>query len=182
MTLQGHILLAAPSMLDPNFERAVVLMVQHNDEGALGLVLNRPTEVSLREAIAAVSDVDVEVDVELRQGGPCEGPLMVVHREQDHAQSEVLPGVFFSTEQDLVEQLMMDDSDSAMYFAGYAGWGPGQLEGEIGSGSWLVTEGSVERVFHLDHDVWTAMVRDESKRRLGDSMNPKAVPPDPSVN
>lgn len=182
VSLQGQLLLAAPSMLDPNFERVVVLMVEHGEQGALGLVLNRPTEVSLGDAVASVSDAEVSVEARLRQGGPCEGPLMVVHRDADHAQAEVLPGVYFSTEQALVERLMRDPSGGAMYFAGYAGWGPGQVEGEIGAGSWLVTAGSAERVFGVEASAWTALVREVSKKALGARFDPKIIPPDPSVN
>jgi len=78
-SLQGHLLIASPTLLDPNFRKSVVLLVQHNEEGAMGLVLNRPTETKLCEAWTQVAETDCASDASLNLGGPCEGPLMALH-------------------------------------------------------------------------------------------------------
>ena len=180
--LQGHILLAAPSMLDPNFERTVILLVEHGEAGALGLVLNKPTPMRVQDALPESVEHGHEVEDVLRKGGPCEGPLMVLHGSAEASQVEVLPGVHFATEQDLVERVMEAADASAMYFAGYAGWGPGQLESEIGSDAWLVLEGRPDEVFGAGAETWPRLVRTLAKEAVKQTMNPNIVPSDPTLN
>ena len=72
-SLQGHLLVASPKLVDPNFFHTVVLLVQHNQEGALGLVLNRPLQTTVQEMWQEVGESQCEVDQPLHQGGPCEG-------------------------------------------------------------------------------------------------------------
>src|SRR4051812_22214559 len=95
-SLQGQILVASPKLVDPNFFHTVVLMVQHNDEGALGLVLNRPLQTTVKEMWEQVDEgTKCGVEGALHQGGPCEGALMVVHGEETCAESEVTGGIYF---------------------------------------------------------------------------------------
>lgn len=184
-------------MDDPNFGAAVILMVEHGDEGALGLVLNKPTTAMVREVLpeelqALVEDTDEDAmdDQSLRHGGPCRGPLMVLHRCEEASQVEVLPGLHFATHQELVEIVLRDlvgaketeGRRRVLYFAGYAGWGPGQLEGEIEQDAWTVVSGDVESVFAVDETMWIRLVRDASKAALKRTMNPKIIPPDASLN
>ena len=183
--LQGQLLLAAPSMLDPNFERAVILMVEHGTSGALGLILNRPTQLSVHEAVEDGVESAQGVRQVLRKGGPCEGPLMVLHGDADSSQLEVMPGVHFATEQELVESVMTAHDPAgapAMFFAGYAGWGPGQLEEEIMAEAWLVVAAKPDEVFTAGPDSWSQLVRRLAKEAMRASINPNIIPPDPSVN
>ncbi|MEM1099195.1 MAG: YqgE/AlgH family protein [Planctomycetota bacterium] len=196
-SLQGKLLLASPAMEDPNFGAAVVLMVEHGEEGALGLVINKPTTALVRDVLpdelqelVEASDADESDEQSLRHGGPCRGPLMVLHRCDEASQVEVLPGLHFATHQELVEIVLRDlvgADDSAaerrvLYFAGYAGWGPGQLEGEIEEDAWAVVSTDTDAVFGVDETTWTRLVRDVSKEALRRTMNPKIVPPDASLN
>src|ERR1700748_1927959 len=105
-SLQGYLLVASPKLLDPNFSRSVVLIVQHNDEGALGLVLNRPLDTTIDMVWDQVSQVPCLRDDPLHQGGPCEGTLMVLHGDPSLSPVQVLPGVYFNTEKESVEQLI----------------------------------------------------------------------------
>ncbi len=203
--LQGQLLLAAPSMLDPNFERAVVLVVEHGESGAIGLILNRPTHLAVRDVVPAEVEVAQSVGQVLRKGGPCEGPLMVLHGDKASSQIEVVPGVHFATEQDLVEAVMRaaggaggsdgepeaessdhgqhdGDPGQVLYFAGYAGWGPQQLEAEIAGEAWLVVPAAADEVFAADGRSWSRLVRTLAREAVRHSLNPKIVPPDPSVN
>ncbi|HEX4792994.1 MAG TPA: YqgE/AlgH family protein, partial [Humisphaera sp.] len=109
-SLQGHLLIASPQLADPNFARSVVLIVQHNESGALGLILNRPLETNLQSVWEQVSDVPCFVDQPLHQGGPCEGPLMVLHGDESLSEMSLLPGVYWSTDKDSVEQLVSHNS------------------------------------------------------------------------
>src|SRR4051812_33289830 len=117
-SLQGHLLIASPRLMDPNFARAVVLMVQHGDEGALGLILNRPLGTTLREVCEKVLETDCAIEAFLHQGGPCEGPLMVVHTDEAGGEIEVMPGVHFTAERGKIERLLTADEVTAKFFVG----------------------------------------------------------------
>ena len=131
---QGYLLVASPKLLDPNFHRAVVLIVQHNDEGALGLILNRPIETTIDMVWDQVSDTPCFASDPLHQGGPCEGTLMVLHGDMSLSETQIVPGVFFSTDKESVEQLVGGDEDDrpVRFFVGYAGLGRGSTRSRIG--------------------------------------------------
>jgi putative transcriptional regulator len=179
--LQGKLLIAAPSLEDPNFARAVVLLVRHNEEGALGVIINRPLETSVKEAIGDAVEEPFDSDGVLHQGGPCESTLMVIHTQEYAGEAEVLPGVFFSVERDKVEWLLKneDDEESIKYFVGYAGWGAGQLEAELATGSWLLADADEEILFGDPDDLWSRLL---TAATLGQWIKPHQMPDDPSVN
>ena len=179
---QGQLLLAAPSLADPNFERSVVLIVQHTGDGALGLVLNRPTETMLRDAWEQVADSPCRVDQPVHLGGPCEGPLMLLHSRPDRSQIEVLAGVHFTTEPDDIAWLLEHHEGALCAFAGYAGWGPRQLEAELRGGSWRLAQGDADLVLHAGEDLWTQVMNAIDPIEAQLSRNPHLQPPDPSVN
>ena len=160
----GHLLVATPMLLDPNFAETVVLLLDADENGALGVVLNRPSAVPVAEVLEAWARVVAEPDV-LFQGGPVstEGALAVGRlRSADDA-----PVGFREVADDLgvidldtpVE--LVDGSLSGMrIFAGYAGWGAEQLEGEIEEGSWYVVPALAPDVFREDPaDLWREVMR-----------------------
>lgn len=181
-SLQGHLLIATPQLTDPNFAHAVVLIVQHNESGALGLILNRPLETDLQSVWDQVSDVPCFVEQPLHQGGPCEGPLMVLHGEESISETQVVPEVFWSTDKDAIEQLVSQNSTPARYFVGYAGWGAGQLEGEMDSGAWLPTPASKDQIFADPDHLWNRLRRKITLTMTYPWLNPKLIPDDPSSN
>ena len=179
-TLQGQLLIATTQLLDPNFMRCVVLIVQHGEEGSLGLVLNRPLALSVKEACEQVLDTeDCAVAGSMHQGGPCEGPLMVVHNHDTAGQTEVVPGLYFTTEREQIEWLLKNSHVATKFFVGYAGWGAGQLETELGSGSWLLAPATPVRVFEGGEEQWTRVIREVT---MGRWIDPKDLPDDPSLN
>lgn len=187
-SIQGQILLASRRLADPNFFRTVVLMIQHDEEGALGLILNRPLEMTVKQACDDSLGLDCQADGILHQGGPCQGPLMALHTHtHTHAadmggqnRAEVLRGLFFSTDRDQLEWLLAQGRPSAKFFIGYSGWGAGQLEGEIESGSWLVTTATVQSVFEAgETERWSKLV---TQLTLGRRIKTELIPDDPSVN
>jgi len=182
-SLQGQLLVASPKLLDPNFFRSVVLMVQHNDEGALGLILNRPLVVTIEEAWQQVSEDDpCAAEGSLHQGGPCPGPLMVLHADDRHADFEVVPGIFFSTDQDAIKDLVASNVGRMMFFVGYAGWTAGQLESELEDGGWLLSPATPDQIFGGDANLWEAAVRVITRTTLLPGVNPNVIPEDPSMN
>ena len=179
---QGSLLVAASRLLDPNFQKTVVLIIEHNKEGTLGLVLNRPTETTIRELWAEVSDSPCQNEQPLRVGGPVDGPLTAIHADESLSEKSILPGVHFSVEKDHVEQLVLTNQEPVRFFIGYAGWGPGQLDGEIEQGSWFITSGNVERVFRHEEDLWEQVTSDIAASVLLHGVKSHRVPNDPSIN
>jgi putative transcriptional regulator len=183
-SLQGHLLVASPKLLDPNFHRSVVLIVQHNDKGALGLIINRALETTIDMVWDQVSETPCLSNGNLHQGGPCEGTLMVLHADPSLSQVEVIPGVYFSTEKDVVEQLVAGDQDErpVRFFVGYAGWGEGQLEGELETGSWLVAPATAEHVFEKTDDLWDIQRRRITLQATCPWIRDELIPDDPTMN
>ena len=181
--LQGQLLIAAPQLLDPNFLRTVVLMVQHSSEGALGLVLNRPTNATIKQAWEQVRDTGCLRDDLLRWGGPCQGPLTALHVTSELSDIEVLStSLFFCGEPDKLTTLVDEPTYQARFFVGYAGWGPGQLESEMEQGGWLTTPAKAEHVFSEDADLWQHVLKQVAQGQLLSAIKVKHVPPDPSLN
>lgn len=176
---QGKLLLASPRLVDPNFAHAVVLMIQHNEQGALGLILNRPLQITVAQACEESLGEPCDVEGSLHHGGPCEGPLMVLHGNELAKDADVFPGVFFTTEKSKIESLLKQQLRSARYFVGYAGWSPGQLEAEMEVNSWIVADPAPDNVFQSSEDLWTMLMR---QRLLEKWVDPSQIPEDPTVN
>ena len=144
--LSRHLLCAVPQLLDPNFHRAVVLMLDHGEEGALGLVVNNPMPTRLSE-VARSLDLDWagEPDARIRLGGPVE-PIRgwFLHDQPfwDAEADEIAEGLWLTTSLESVKSagnLQFGAADERFLFLlGYAGWGGGQLEAEIAAGSWVL--------------------------------------------
>lgn len=180
-SLEGHLLIAAPELLDPNFVRSVVLMVQHNEQGALGLILNRPTSKQLQQLWADVGDEPCHSSGPVYLGGPVPGPIMAIHAIPDLAELEVLEGVFFAAKKDHLDKLVLRTDLPCRVFVGHAGWGPGQLESELKLGGWLTAPATMQDVFHDDEDLWERLVK-RGRKPLPEILQITRVPPDPSVN
>jgi putative transcriptional regulator len=178
-SLQGHFLIASPRLVDPNFARTVVLMVQHNEEGALGLVINRPLDTSVEDICEKVLETPCSAEGVLFQGGPCEGPLMVVHTHDSRSDIEVKAGVHFSTERESIEWLLRYNEAPIKYFVGYSGWAAGQLENEMEVGSWLTVSADAEQIFTDGTDLYSKLL---ATATLGKWIDPERIPDDPTLN
>ncbi len=179
---QGHLLVAAPQLLDPNFRQTVTLIVQHNEQGALGLVLNRPSTMKLSEAWSQVSDEPCERGEVIHVGGPCQGPLMIVHDDAAHSQVNVVDGLHFSTDPEDVSWLVEYGGEPIKFFAGYAGWAAGQLEAEMKSGSWLLAPALPQHIFGDPAKLWAGLLKAVSPLQADPLLAPRVMPPDPSHN
>jgi putative transcriptional regulator len=180
-SLRGKLLLAGPVLKDPNFDRSVVLITEHTEDGAMGLVLNRPSETTVAEAVpdlAWVADGDDTVYV----GGPVAANGVIVLAEwSDPAQAVVLieddlgfvPGD--AEDQETLAAAIV----RARVYAGHAGWGPGQLEEELAEEAWIVEAPRREELFTDDAEaLWPAVLR-----RMGREFALlSTMPPDPSLN
>jgi putative transcriptional regulator len=180
--IQGHLLVASPKLGDPNFFRSVVLLVRHNEEGAFGVVLNRPSDTTLKEVWGNVSETPCETTALVHHGGPCPGPLMAVHTEEFLAESEILPNLYFASDREKLEHLVLKPNDAARFYAGYAGWQAGQLEAEMEAGAWFNSPATKEHAFWAADDLWDKVCRELSSTTRLAGIKVKHEPPDPSMN
>jgi len=178
-SLEGQLLIASPSLLDPNFKRTVVLITEHTDEGAAGLVLNRPSESIVSELVPELEPL-VEDDEQVWVGGPVQPDAVLVLGEfvdPDAAAVPLFGALGFPA---------LDDPDEVVpattrrrVFAGYAGWGAGQLEDEVERDDWIVEPALPDDPFtEVPDELWADVLR----RKGGVYELVARMPEDPSVN
>jgi putative transcriptional regulator len=151
-SLAGHLLVAPPHERDLDFIRTVILLVQHSEEQAVGLVLNRPTDTPLKKAWRGRWHGPYNPPT--YGGGPVPGPIMALHTAQVFGELEILPGIYYSVQKGHLERLMEQPPGRLKVFASHAGWGPGQLEQFLAAGPWLVLPATAERVFCQGPGLW----------------------------
>jgi len=180
-SLRGKLLLAGPTLKDPNFDRTVVLITEHTEEGAMGLVLNRPADAAVDEAVPDLAWV-TEGDDQVFVGGPVAPTGVIVLAEWvDPAQAVVLvePDLGFVPGDIEDTDALAGAISRARVFAGHAGWGPGQLEAELAEEAWIVEAPLREEIFSAEPEsLWPAVLR-----RMGREFALlSTMPPDPSLN
>jgi putative transcriptional regulator len=178
--MRGQLLIAGATLPDPNFARTVVLICEHSEDGALGLVLNRPGELIVGESapeLAALTGGDAIID----QGGPVQPDALLVLAEFDEpsqAGISIIGNVGLvgdGSEIDALPEL----TQRVRIFAGYAGWGPGQLDAELARDDWFVAPAGVDDIFNPDADeLWSRVL----SRKGAHFALVARMPIDPSVN
>lgn len=178
-TLAGQLLIASPGLLDPNFRRTVVLVTEHNDEGAAGLVLNRPSPAPVAEIVPQLEPI-VEDDEQVFIGGPVQPNAVLVLGEfldPDDAAVPLFGSLGFPSLDEPDE--IVPATTRRRVFAGYAGWGAGQLEDELAREDWIVEEADADDAFtELPEALWSEVLR----RKGGIYELVSRIPEDPSVN
>ena len=149
--LKGCFLVSNSTLQDPNFSNTVVLIIEHDVQGAFGIIVNRVADATLGEAL----DIeDSKYNVNLFEGGPVRpDALFILHgstKQQDD--EDVIEGVYMSNSRELLDALVSSENDFHVYH-GYSGWAPGQLEGEIEANSWIIIKAKKELIFHPDPEV-----------------------------
>jgi len=179
-SLRGQLLVASPALVDPNFHRTVVLVAEHTDEGALGFVLNRPSEASVDEVVPVLDSL-VDGDEAIHFGGPVERSGVVLLAEFDdpaEAARLVFADVGFlaaDPEGDSIDP----PTRRVRVFAGHSGWGPGQLEAELERGDWILEPARREDAFCEDPEtLWSQVLA----RKGGQYRLVARMPVDPSLN
>jgi putative transcriptional regulator len=161
-SLAGQLLVAAPSMGDPRFRQTVILMVHHNKDGAFGIVVNRPIgerpAVALLEALGE-KEATVAGTVRIFAGGPVQPELGFVLHSTDYREPgtvDVTARVSMTSSRDILRDIGHSKGPKQSLIAfGYAGWGPGQLEGELARRDWAIAAGDTKLIFDEDRDkVW----------------------------
>jgi len=178
-SLRGQLLIASPALMDPNFRRTVVLIAAHDEDGAVGLVLNRITETEVVEAVPDLAEI-LEPGALLSLGGPVQKEAVVVLGEwqDEDAAGAMVFGRVGLMGAETESKRVVAATTRLRVFAGYAGWGGGQLEGELEELSWVIEEARVEDVFGSEPDLWAAVLR----RKGGAFKLVATMPEDPSLN
>jgi len=187
-SLSGRLLAATPRLGDPNFRRAVVLIVEDDvDEGTLGVILNRPTEISLDQVLEPWTALASGPQVVFR-GGPISPnsalALALAHGSDEPVGWRSLDGTPMMSRIGLIDlgappELLAGGITSMRVFAGYAGWGVGQLRAEIDEGAWFVLPGDPADAFAADPSrLWETVLR----RQGGDLALVATFPDDPELN
>jgi putative transcriptional regulator len=179
-SLSGQLLLASPALLDPNFRRAVVLVGAHSEEGAMGVVLNRPSEITVGEAVPALEPA-VDEQEPVYFGGPVQPSSIVLLGEfldPSPAGLLVLGRIGFPAPEAGIEELAQATARRRV-FAGYAGWGEGQLDSELDQGDWIAHPALPDDVFtEAPDELWSTVMA----RKGGSYALIARMPVDPSVN
>lgn len=170
-SLKGRLLVASPPLVDPNFDRSVVLLLEHGAEaGAVGLVLNRPSAVVASEALPEWASAFGAVD-HVFVGGPVSPGSLIGLAERHPASPRSDDSAWTSLFSSIgTVDLGGQPADvpglvRLRAFAGYAGWGPGQLEGELGAGAWIVAERDDTDAFTVEPlELWRAVLRRQPGR------------------
>ncbi len=167
---KGRLLLATPPLDDPNFDRTVIYVLEHRDDGALGVVLNRPTDEALDEPLDRWADLQAE-PASVFLGGPVEPDALIAlalaNQPVDEPSDELSPvsGRVASADLTADPALVAGMVGSVRIFRGYAGWGAGQLEGEIDAGSWLALDAEpTDVVATQPDDLWRDVLRRQGGR------------------
>jgi putative transcriptional regulator len=180
--LTGHFLVASRYLGDPNFVQAVVLMIHHDHEGAMGVVLNRPSDKTVREVWEIIGNDPCDRDEQIYVGGPVPGPLVAVHSLEPFSEREVLPGLYVSTHRDALDLIVRKPNQPFRLYSGHAGWGSGQLEGELEAGGWLTTRATIDDVFADHETIWKTVTQRIGLEIMAPDLSRDRLPPDPSVN
>ncbi|WP_199550835.1 YqgE/AlgH family protein [Streptomyces sp. N35] len=197
-SLTGRLLVATPALADPNFDRAVVLLLDHDEKGSLGVVLNRPTPVSVGDVLEGWAELTGEPGV-VFQGGPVslDSALGVAVIPGDSTERAPSPssrlrssrgdpigwrrvhGAIGLVDLETPPELLAAALGSLRIFAGYSGWGPGQLEDELADGAWYVVESEPGDVSSpVPENLWRAVLR----RQRSELAMIATYPDDPSLN
>jgi len=154
MSLAPALLLSMPQLIDPNFARTVILLCEHAAEGAFGLIVNRPSEIRAAEAVSLEPPLEASNDLPLLIGGPVEphrGWILTALAPADVEHRELGAGLYLSASPVLLRRALTSRPlpKRTVVLAGYAGWGPGQLDQELEQSSWLIMPVELDLIFEI---------------------------------
>jgi putative transcriptional regulator len=182
-SLKGHLLAANPHLPDSNFSRTVILMIEDNDEGSAGLVVNRATDATIARLSMQIFQELIDWEKSIYLGGPVSGPLIAVHTVESFADREVFAGVYSTVDPAKLQTIARQQTEPTLFVANYAGWGPGQLAAEFDEDSWLAIPARAELVFCSgEANLWNAVLHEINATKLSELLGLETIPDDPSQN
>lgn len=187
-TFAGKLLVASTILDSPFFEHSVCLVVQHDEDGTIGLVLNRPLTPQPNELLAMLTDASGDrfnvstSGTTVHFGGPLSGPVVALHSAPVLAEAETAEGVYVAAQKDHLQQLLGTTGSPYRLLVGHAGWSLGQLEDEIAEGHWHVMPASSEAVFAPDELMWPSLIRRACGHSVARWIKAPHMPPIPEMN
>ncbi len=179
---KGRLLVSVPFLNDQFFGRSVVLITEHNEEGSVGLIINKPLSTAVGEAIKDFSDFNTN----LHMGGPVEpNSLFYLHTKPDLIEGsvKVLENLYWGGNFESVKAMIKNKQiapEEIKFFVGYSGWGPNQLDEELKRKSWIVTKAKVDKIMEPNLDsYWKDNLNDSNKKEYSVWAN---YPVNPSLN
>ena len=162
-SLAPRLLLSMPQLNDPNFKQTVVLLCEHSEEAAFGLVLNRQTDTPASSVVSLTPPVEVDNGLQLWIGGPEpeRGWILMGDQRADAEAVRVCDGLYLSTSADLLRRLLVNRSQGrTRLLIGYAGWGAGQLDAELAASAWLIADVQLDLIFETQAtQMWETAIR-----------------------
>ena len=182
MIQKGKILVANPFLKDPYFSQTVILLVEHNDNGSVGFVLNKKLELTLQDVVSGF----LFFDAPIYYGGPVEeNALFYLHTyPQVSGALEIIPNLYWGGDFEEIKQIInttMPTASTIRFFAGYSGWGVEQLQSEMDKDTWLLQKISLQEIMNEEHlaTLWQKQVRFSKEEKYAYWAN---IPQDPSLN
>ncbi len=179
--LERHLLIASPHLTDAWFTQTVVLLLAHNEQGAFGVVLNRPTEETVGQVWSEIGESPCASQQQANVGGPVDGPVMALHTDESFADLRVVSDVFLAVQRDNLDWVVHQTQCPFRLFVGTASWQPGQLETEIDAGVWLSMPAQRELVFASPDNLWDRALRAHGRHFLR-QIGVKHFPHDVTLN
>jgi putative transcriptional regulator len=178
---KGNLLIAEPFLGDPNFDRSVILICDHNEHGSFGFILNQTTDLMLGDVL----EETIYQDIPLYLGGPVEkNTLHFIHRRPDLIEGggKVANGVYWGGDFEQVKRLLnlsQITGEDIRFFIGYSGWGGGQLDEELSQDSWIIGQSKAELIFSIPVEgFWREVLKDMG----GKYRSIAHYPTDPTLN
>ncbi len=181
-SIEGKCLIASPHLEDPNFFRSVVFIVRHDESEAFGVLINRPTDQKLNPILEELCHIDCTQELLIYQGGPVEGPILALHDNEPLGDIPCIHGVYLSSSESHLVQLAKEPNVRVRVFAGYSGWGPGQLDDELAAGGWLVAEITADELFGPCNEIWQVLMNKVGRDIISQGVPRHSIPNNPNCN
>jgi putative transcriptional regulator len=171
---RGMFVVASRRLVDPNFSESVVLLIEYDAKGALGLIVNRPTTVQLTDLLPGIEEFKERADIVYVGGPVSKNRILVLMRsvQQPTDAGRVFADTYVSSSMETLKQAVSMSLDGGTFhtFVGYAGWGPGQLDDEVSRGDWHVTPGEEAIVFdRASEEIWPELIEKNSGQWVRDA-------------
>ena len=176
---KGNILIAQPALYDYTFNRSVIFITEHNDQGSVGFILNKPIKISVS---TYVSELDTQLQV--YEGGPVETHnLYYLHKRPDLISNSepIMNGIYWSGDYEDVRNAInggLIQEDEIRFYLGYSGWGENQLQNEVNDNAWIVVDQEVDIFKDWDNNLW----KEQLKKLGGEHLIWLNTPADPTMN
>lgn len=180
--LKGTLLVSTERLRGSRFEKAVVLLMQHDEKGTFGVTLNKPANAKVRKAWSELTGETVPDEQAIVAGGPLHGPVFALHQDPTMYDVEMTGGLYVSAQVDKLQQLTSQFENPYRIVIGIAGWKPGQLSTEVNDGYWYQLPMDIDLIFDDPEWMWDFCLQECGRRQVADIIGNDNIPFDPSLN